>query len=152
MKFTTLIAGGCAALALVAPVAAQNWELPPTYGEVELTSGFQPDPHTVQLQAGGSIDASGLGGDCIGLVADAPDYDLYFEAGELPLNIYVRSAADTTLVVNAPDGNWYCSDDASGLDPMVSFGSPQSGLYDIWVGSFDGVPEATLYISELPPQ
>ena len=152
MKLSTLVAGGLAAMALAAAAEAQNWELPPTYGQVELTSGFQPDPHTVQLLAGGDIDASGLGAGCLGMIAEAPDYDVYFEAGPLPLNIFVRSAADTTLVINAPDGAWYCNDDASGLDPVVSFASPQSGRYDIWVGSFGGLPEATLHVSELPVQ
>ena len=152
MKLSTLVAGGFAALALAAPAASQNWELPPTYGTAELTTGFQPDPHTVQLQAGGNIDASVLGAGCLGLIADAPDFDVVFEAGTLPLNIYVQSAEDTTLVVNAPDGNWYCNDDTNGLNPVLSFQNPQSGLYDIWVGSFGGVPQATLFISELPPQ
>lgn len=152
MKITPIVAGGLAALAVAIPGFAQNWELPPTYGQVELTTGFQPDPHSVQLQAGGEIDASTLGGACAGAIADAPDYDLQFQAGSLPLNIYVTSDVDTTLVVNGPDGQWYCNDDANGLNPLVSFATPQSGLYDIWVGSFAGIADATLHISELPPQ
>ncbi|MCB9946978.1 MAG: peptidase S1 [Rhodospirillaceae bacterium] len=152
MKITPIVAGGLAVLAVAATAVAQNWQLDPTYGSIQLTSGFQPDPHSVVLQAGGSIDASNLGPECRGLIADAPDYDLVFEPGALPLNIYVTSDSDTTLVINGPDQQWYCSDDVNGLNPLVSFSAPQAGLYDIWVGSFGGLASATLHISELPPR
>lgn len=148
MKIPMLVTTGLAALLLAGTSVAQNWQLEPTYGTARLAAGFQPDPHTVELQAGGDIDARGLGEGCAGLVADAPDYDLQYEAGSYPLGMYVRSSADTTLVVNAPDGTWHCADDSVELDPVIVFDPPQSGLYDIWVGSFSGFPEATLTITE----
>ena len=44
---------------LLAPgaAAAQNAGLTANYGEVRLSAGFTPDPHRVNLTAGGSIDA-----------------------------------------------------------------------------------------------
>lgn len=139
--------GILAACAVPSFALAQDWQLPPTYGQVELSTGFGA-AHTVELQAGGAIDASALGGGCIGLVAEAPDFDLYFDAGTAPLEIFVTSDADTTLVINAPDGSWVCNDDTNGLDPAVVFDAPLSGLYDIWVGSFSGFPDAVLHIAE----
>lgn len=144
------------ALALPVTAAAQDVGAAPTFGEVSLSSGFTPDPYLVDLRSGGSIDAAeSLGGNCAGFVASAPDFDLYFNAGALPLIISVASSEDTTLVVNGPDGQWYCDDDGGdGLNPSVRFGNPQTGLYDIWVGTYadSSLQDATLSISELVSQ
>ena len=73
------------------------------------------------------------------------------EALRSTLIISVASGEDTTLVINGPDGQWYCDDDTNGVNPMVRFESPGSGQYDIYVGHYGqnrGVP-ARLYISEL---
>jgi len=132
---------------------AQDVSRAPRYGDVSLSAGFTPDPYRVQVESGGPINAAEhLGGNCPGFIADAPDFDLYYNAGSLPLILSVHAEADTTLVVNAPDGQWYCDDDSgSGTDPKIRFGAPMSGLYDIWVGSYDPdtVAPATLKISEL---
>ncbi len=136
----------------LSPSLAQDYTLSPTYGTVSLSSGFEPDPYSVGVVAGGSIDASTLGGSCYGYIANAPDYRLTFTAGSLPLYISALSSGDTTLVINGPDGAWYCDDDSAGnLNPMVEFANPTSGQYDIWIGSFSQGenPDATLYISEL---
>lgn len=131
---------------------AQTPYLPANYGEVTLYAGFSPDPHTVSLSAGGSLSASNLGAACRGYVTDAPDYKLNYTAGRYPLYIGALSAADTTIVINGPDGNWYCDDDSAGnLNPVYLFSNPQSGRYDIWVGTYSsGISQpATLHISEL---
>jgi hypothetical protein len=130
--------------------SAQDYQLPPTFGAVTLQPGFLPDPVEVVLVAGGPIDAATINTGCVGMIADAPDFRLTYGAGGRQLFIGVTSEADTTLVVNAPDGSWYCSDDyAGGLDPFVGGENPQAGQYDIWVGTY-GVEttEATLYITE----
>ena len=141
---------------LLAGVAAsaQDISAEPTYGTVGLASGFVPDPHVVELTAGGSVDASSVDGNCAGFIADAPDVDFNFEAGSLPLHFTATSEGDTTLVINQPDGSWICNDDADGtFNPRISLDSPQSGLYNIWVGSYSAgeMPAASLAISELPP-
>lgn len=138
------------------PLPATNvpdWSLSPTYGTVRLVSGFLPDPHTVPVVSGGNIDArSALGGNCLGFVAEAPDYRLHFEAGQYALFISVLSEADTTLVVNDPNGNWYCDDDGNGYpNPALWWNNPISGQYDIWIGTYANATyhDATLYISEI---
>ena len=141
------------AAGVIAPAVAQDISATPTYGEVTLRAGYTPDPWSRDIEAGGSIDASNsIGGECRGMVADAPDIDLHYTAGTLPLYISVTSDADTTLVINSPDGRWHCNDDYTGLDPAVIFANPKSGLYNVWVGTFSsnsGLPDASLHISEL---
>ena len=135
---------------------AQNYRLEPLYGAITLAAGFSPDPHVVSLSAGGSYDASTLEGNCRGYIANAPDYRLHYTAGTvLPLIISTRSSADTTLVINAPDGQWYCDDDSGeGFNASIRFNKTQSGQYDIWVGTYSasGPQSAELYISELHSQ
>lgn len=139
----------------VALAGEPDWTTDPTYGSMTLSAGFSPDPHRIQLQAGGAtrVDAS-LAPGCAGyLHAAAPDVDFYYEAGDFPLYLHVESASDTTLVVNGPDGRWYCNDDFNGLDPMLMFSNPESGLYSIWVGVHgdEGIADAVLNLTELGP-
>ena len=140
-----IVAGGGA--------AAQDLSSLPTSGDASLSAGFTPDPYRVRLQTGGLIDASQTRGpDCDGFIAEAPDFDLFYNAGTLPLIIAVNAEVDTTLVINAPDGSWHCDDDSGGgLNPSIRFSGPLSGLYDIWIGTYADASreEATLSISEL---
>ncbi len=118
-----------------------DYSLTPTFGTIELTYGFPEDPHTVELVAGGEVDAAAaLGGTCTGqaagYVAQAPDYRLNYTNGSYALRVFFTGQADTTLVINAPDGLWYCDDDSGGNGhPVITFTSPLTGQYDIWVGS-----------------
>ncbi len=141
------------ALLMVASAAhAQDPSATATYGEVSLSSGFTPDPHSVSPTAGGSIDASTRNSSSSqGSIALAPDYEVTYSAGSLPLYFYVHASSDTTLVVNGPDGQWYCDDDSNGgTNPQVTFNSPRSGTYDIWVGTYGGgTTPATLFVTEL---
>lgn len=142
----------CALVAGSLPAAAQDASLEPNFGTADLSAGFQPDPYVVDLVAGGDIDASRLGGGCVGRITRQPDYRINYTAGSgLQLTIRVRSQEDTTLVVNGPAGRWLCNDDAgNGINPGVVYRSPQSGSYDIWVGTFSDTPaDAQLRITEL---
>ncbi len=149
-----LVAAGFLFAASAGAAAAQDASAAPNFGSVALTSGFQPDPHNVSVVSGGTINvASTIGGACTGFVSNAPDFDLTYTAGSvgLPLIISVMANSDTTLVVNAPDGTWFCDDDSGeGLNPRVTFTKPTSGLYDIWVGTVGSASNiaATLTISE----
>jgi hypothetical protein len=129
--------------------AQVNPNLPPTYGAVTLKSGFTPDPFSKQVVAGG-VNQTNQGG-VKAWVANAPDFQLNFTAGKLPLTIHVVSDADTTLLINLPDGTWIADDDSGGkLNPLLRFATPQSGRYDIYVGTVTkGNPPATLFITEL---
>jgi hypothetical protein len=152
-----LVASAAIATALIGAAAAQDFRQNPTYGTANLSAGFTPDPYVVNVQSGGSIDVgSTIGGSCRGFVANAPDVRLNYSSGSFPLIISVAASADTTLVVNAPDGRWYCDDDSgvSGLNPMVRFNSPASGQYDIWIGTYGNasLQPAQLAISEVGSQ
>ncbi len=134
--------------------AAQDWHLDPTFGTVSLTGGFSPQ--SVNLVAGGKLDATAIGAaadgtNCVGYIADAPDYRIQLTPGSGSLIIQVTSQSDTTLIVNAPDGNWYCDDDSGGgVNPALTFLAPvASGQYDIWVGTYDPqAANAVLMITE----
>lgn len=154
-----LAAGVALAAVAIAPASAQNFSLTPAYGAVNLTSGFTPDPVVVNVQSGGPVNAAsgpGAGAGCTGFIANAPDYRVNYTAGSLPLIISVASGADTTLVINDANGNWVCDDDNgnTGMNPAVRFNQPQSGQYDIWVGTYGSASNqpAQINISELYSQ
>tara|TARA_R110002051_G_scaffold68434_4_gene123309 strand:- start:10711 stop:11169 length:459 start_codon:yes stop_codon:yes gene_type:complete len=149
MSMKTLLAAAIAVAALTGIASAQNVSLAPTYGSVALNPGFMPDPYQAQVVAGGSIDASSIDGNCVGLIADAPDFRLQYGDGGSQLFIGVTSAADTTLVVNGPDGTWFCDDDTNGFNPLIGGQGVMAGQYDIWVGTYgDSTAPATLFITE----
>ena len=150
---TRVLALSIALMAGCGAAQAQNPAALPSGGDVSLSAGFTPDPYTVRLHTGGSIDAAETrGAGCTGFIASAPDFDLYYNAASLPLIVSVNAAVDTTLVVHAPDGSWHCDDDSGhGLNPSIRFAVPLSGRYDIWIGTYADASreEATLSISEL---
>ncbi|MEE2565157.1 hypothetical protein [Hyphobacterium marinum] len=151
-----MLGAALAVLALTGPAGAQDWTLNPTYGASSLQNGFRPDPHVIDLHSGGEINAARMiGGHCTGFIANAPDYRLTYEAGDLPLIFEVTANVDTTLVINGPDGLWYCDDDSAGnLNPRLYWTSPPSGQYDIFVGTYGnaGIRPAQLSITEIPPE
>ncbi len=130
------------------------------FDTLTVESGFTPDPIVINVEAGGRVDADvatagGMtDGYCSGYLSREPSVELTYEAGALPLYLAARGDADLTLAVNGPDGTWYCDDDGGGdLNPEIMFDSPQSGVYDIYVGTFSDDPygstSAELFISEL---
>ena len=58
-----------------------------------------------------------------------------------------------TLLVNAADGNWLCSDDHLGVNPGIQVRFPLAGLYDIWLGSAaeGNYAAGIFYVSEQAP-
>ena len=141
----------CLAVAPVAPVHAQpDPDLKSTFGEVTLKAGFLPDPLAKDLTAGGPIKTN-LGA-VNAHVAKAPDFRLNYTSGKYPLTFSVE-AKGTTLLINLPDGTWIADDDGGkGLNPLIRLAKPQSGRYDIFVGTVGNrnVP-ARLLITERTP-
>lgn len=159
MKDRRVVLGAIAALVVLLAglgvVLAQDYNLEPRYGSTTLVTGFQPDPHNVSLTAGGPINTPHCSGNSY--VADNPDYRLNYTAGtQYPLNIYVRSSVDTTLLINLPNGQWLCNDDGGqGNNPLISYpaGQAPSGRFDIYVGTYNTEnATATLVISEIAPR
>ena len=143
-----------ATLAIIAtPAIAQNLSAGPTYGTYSLSGGFNPDPTNIRVSSGGSIDASKLGNGCTGFIASAPDVRVNYDPGSLPLIISVSSSADTSLIINLPNGEWLCDDDSGNgaLNPSISLRNVQAGQYDIWVGTYGSTDakSAQLSLSEL---
>jgi hypothetical protein len=109
------------------------------------------------MQSGGPVDASYLGGACRGFATSAPDYSVrYTAAGDPLLRFYFLANADgedSTMIINDPDGEWLCGDDwsASTRNPAVDVSDPETGRYDIWLGSYtEGTTiEGILYVTEL---
>ncbi|MCB1508123.1 MAG: serine protease [Hyphomicrobiaceae bacterium] len=135
-----------------------DFSLAATFFDETVTSGFAPDPLSFAIQAGGELRARAVGPSCAGFIAQAPDVRLTIDTdgGEM-LRFFVEGNADTTLVINQPDGRWFCNDDRSSndLNPEIVFTTPLEGQYDIWVGTFEhpsdvGFPDVTLRVSELP--
>lgn len=153
----TVMMSGLAALLLATPLGAvaQDASRTATYGEIVLHAGFTPDPYRVSVTAGGAIDAyadTPLPAACVGNVANAPDFEVTYEAGRLPLVFRTLSSVDTTLIINGPDGSWSCDDDSYGDgDAQVRFDKPRTGTYDVWIGTFGGgTANAALLITETP--
>ena len=72
--------------------------------------------------------------------------------GSFLLRFYFVADTDTTLIINDPSGNWVCSDDVFGtLNPGIDFGTPEGGIYDIWIGTIaaESPIEGTLHVTEL---
>ncbi|MBX9616133.1 MAG: peptidase S1 [Brevundimonas sp.] len=132
---------GVLAMALAASSASAQQQ-------VNLRAGFLPDPHEVSVYSGGSNNASNLGGRCTGMISDTPDVVVNFNSSGGRLAFQVVSRGDTSLVINGPDGRYYCDDDTNGLNPVLDWSNAPSGQYDVWIGAVGDAASATLQISE----
>lgn len=89
-----------------------------------------------------SVNVAYLGDSCVGFAATNPDFLIQPSDDMTDLSILFfasDNSADTTLIVNAADGEWHCNDDSSpdSLDPGVTLNTASAGQYDVWGGSFD---------------
>jgi hypothetical protein len=128
----------------------------PLYGDTTLAPGFAPSPFTIQITGGGRNPVADhiAGEQCRGYVAEAPDFSIYLSAVFDQIWFALYSPADMTLLVNAADGSWHCSDDQLGINPGIVFRFAPAGLYDIWVGSADegNYAAGIFYVMETKPQ
>jgi hypothetical protein len=122
-------------------------------GSQTLDPGFEPDPVTVSVQAGGNIDLSSLslGSACVGWASARPDVIVNLTGSGNRLRFYASSSSDTALAVLDPNGGWHCNDDADGDDPDVTVAPAAPGTYRVWVTTYSrgATGGATLQISEL---
>jgi hypothetical protein len=119
-----------------------------------LSPGFSPDPWTVAVQAGGSIDIAtlSLGSGCVGWASARPDVIVNLSGSGTLLRFYASASSDTALAVLDPNGIWHCDDDTTGTNPDVTVAPAASGTYRVWATAYDGrTADATLSISEYPP-
>lgn len=114
----------------------------PGFGSVTVSPDELSEPYFSELTSGGSVDVAYLGENCVGFAATNPDFRIQLSEAMTGLNILFFAGdenADTTLIVNAPDGAWHCNDDVglNSLDPGMMFDTAPAGQYDVWVGSYN---------------
>jgi hypothetical protein len=100
-------------------------------------------PQSHQVIAGGTENLSNcydLPG--TGWVALSPDFELNYQQTNKPsreLELRVDSKCDTVILINDPAGNWFHDDDSNGnQDAKIRFTTAPSGIYDVWIGTYDG--------------
>jgi hypothetical protein len=119
----------------------------PLFGSANLESGFSPDPYSVDVEAGGSVDTAGSSPAC-GTTSYHPAFVLDWDGGDAGsfLRIFFTPDDDTgtTLLVLTPEGEWLCEEDS-----VLDLRSAPSGEYAIWVGTpEDGTrAEGSLFIT-----
>jgi hypothetical protein len=130
-------------------------------GTFRLAEDFTPDPFTIRLNSGGTINVSSqnLCSTCRGHATRSPDIKLMWTGSSSDLRIYFEAddnSKDATIIVNTPNGTWLGNDDAfSGTrNPMLQLSGYGEGRYDIWVGSYTSGEyiSGTLTITELNRQ
>ena len=138
----------------VAAASSQDITAEPNFGSLTLDEGFVPDPETVSVTSGGSVEV-GVDGCSYGYVSSAPDVDVHYTtSGDSDLYFYVVGDGDTTLLVNTPNGDWVCDDDSyEDGDPILVLYNAPEGLYNVWAGSYSNdFHDATLFVSEIDPR
>ncbi|MFK7791687.1 MAG: hypothetical protein AB8B88_03345 [Devosiaceae bacterium] len=137
-------------VSLATNATAQNSQLAPTFGTFTESEGF--GSFSLTIQAGGDIDASGVAPGCNGFIADAPDI-VFDYSGQASVFIEGNANVDTTMLVEAPDGQIICNDDFNELNPgmQTAFGEP--GRYAVWIGTYEPIqnntfPDADIVVTE----
>ncbi len=118
-------------------------------GAVQLRVGDAPASGTTAVLPEGQNPVSGM--TCSGFIAAAPTATVEMSGqGPFGITATAEDGTDLVLVVQAPDGTWFCSDDADGLNPGVQFGTADdtavaAGTYRAWVGTLmDPDPMASM--------
>lgn len=111
----------------------------------DYSGGLAPDAplRTLQLDgtrvranvlAAGTLENPLQGQACVGYLTAEPSAAVEVASGA-PLSVRAYSATDAVMVVRTPGGDWYCSDDAEGTEPEVTFDG-EAGTYAVWLGTF----------------
>ena len=128
----------------------------PRYGALTFVPGFTPAPFALDVVSGGDIAVKplALADNCLGYAAADPDVVVELAPGFERVTFLVASAADTTLIINLPNGSWSCNDDTNGLNPALVYYQAAPGAYQIWIGSYasDSYDQAALYVAETGPE
>jgi hypothetical protein len=116
---------------------------------IGLSSGFQPDPFTYGLRAGGPVETNT--DNFTGYLPASPSAILEFSPEKFPLTLILRSESDNVMMLRTPDGQILYNDDFDGLDAGFTIYEPQEGAYEIFAGLLnDAMPvPAELVITEI---
>lgn len=106
---------------------------------IPLSTGFVPDPASIEGHTHGARSLADLGGhECAGFVGDHPSHVMAFDTRFGFLRIFATSETDLVLGVRTTDASgrstWLCSDDRFENMPGVEGVFPR-GRVEIWVGT-----------------
>ncbi len=96
---------------------------------------------------GGDVDMLALnadtirnaaGAECPGFYPAAPSFAFDLAAGTPYLRLFFVGTGDPALIIQMPDGLWYCDDDSFDTDyPTVTIlGNLSAGVVRAWIGSY----------------
>ncbi len=109
---------------------------PPAMGGGLTVGPGMPDPAMASGRFGGPIPASSLSSSCRGHINGSPNHVVNV-TGYMPvIRFVVNGDADTTLVVQYPDGRFSCDDDGGGYPHPLVEGSSGPGTIRVWVGAY----------------
>ena len=117
--------------------------------------GAAPDPYAIPgALAGGEVDVGSANPDCPGTYTALPSFGFLLPQPTPYLRVFFVSEeanADAALIVQMPDGIWYCADDSqNSKQPVLDvIGNLSTGGVSVWVGSFtpgQSIP-GTLYLT-----
>ncbi len=146
----TVVVAGAATLWAGAALACPNLDTPT---ENYKASGDQLyAPKSFSVVAGGDMNLQGCGfQDAFGYAMTAADFGFNLSnMGPYNIAISVVSDCDAMLLINDPNADWYFDDDSNGnADPRIVLPG-YDGLYNIWIGTYDGAYcDATLTLETL---
>lgn len=124
------------------------------YTPIRLRRGFLPDPRLLEGVAGGTIDASALGGSCRGYITPRPTHVITlrspFDFLQLYLEVDPEQDRELTLIVLTPENRLLC-DVGTRAVPDVSADAWPDGIYRVWIGTLteDSTRRHRLGISEI---
>ena len=105
-------------------------------------------PRSLNVVAGGDINlercrirARNWTGPMPGWVIREPDFSItIYGLSGYQLEFRVESNCDSVMLINTAGANWYYDDDDNGYgDPKIRLTRPSGdGIYDIWIGTYDG--------------
>ncbi len=108
-------------------------------GAVQLRVADAPASGTTTVLPEGQNPVSGM--TCSGFIAAAPTASVEMSGqGPFGITATAEDGTDLVLLVQTPDAQWFCSDDADGLNPGIQFGTADdtavaAGTYRVWVGT-----------------
>ena len=113
-------------------------------GQITLAAGFMPDPQVRSGIAGGPVAAGSIpnnyGGNCRGYTQAQPDHVMVTTTPFSYMRVHVQANGDPTLIIQDPNGSFWCNDDENGLLPAIS-GPWDAGTWRIWVGSYSSTTQ-----------
>lgn len=89
-----------------------------------------------------------------GYMNRAPSFTItYDDQGRgLDLDFRVEAACDTLLLINDATAEWHFNDDDdNSLNPRIRLSAARSGVYDVWVGTYETATCAATFVLETFP-